>query len=65
MPTLARRKVVSFTYPLFRTDNRIFIKNPNNAFNYVAYIEPFYYTTWIAIGAFCILTPLLLYLAAE
>ena len=60
-----RSKVISYTQPIVQIHNRLFIKNPTNAYNYVAYIEPFHYTTWITIGIFCVLTPLFLYLATK
>ena len=36
---------------------QLFIKNPTevNAFNYMAFIEPYTYQSWISLGIFCFL----------
>ena len=40
----------------------IFIKNPTNVYNYVAYLEPMAYLSWVIVVVFLIFTPPFLYL---
>ena len=60
--TLARSAVVSFPQPIVQIHYQLFIKNPTGTFNYMAYIEPLHYLSWIVIGFFCIVTPLFPYM---
>ena len=63
--TMARRKVVSFCDPMTESFNTLFIKNPSQAFNFAAYVEPMHYLSWIFVIVFCLLTPTFLYITTK
>jgi hypothetical protein len=42
-----------------------FIKNPTGSLNYLAYVEPFYWTTWAFLFFFVMATPPFLFAAAK
>ena len=52
---------MTFAQPITQIYHSLFIKNPTGTFNYVAYIEPLQYMSWIGIGLFVILTPPFMY----
>ena len=47
--TQSRAESVSFSLPLNYASQSIFIKNPANVYNYLAYLEPLTYWSWISI----------------
>ena len=59
--TMERSAVMTFAQPITQIYHSLFIKNPTGTFNYVAYIEPLQYMSWIGIGLFVILTPPFMY----
>ena len=63
--TMARRKVVSFLDPMTADPALLFIRNPSQAFNFAAYIEPMHYLAWIFVIVFCLLTPPFLYITTK
>ena len=63
--TQDRSKVITFAQPITQIFHSLFIKNPTGALNYMAYIEPLHYTSWIVIALFCILTPPFLHITTQ
>ena len=63
--TMARRKVVSFLDPMTADPTLLFIRNPSQAFNFAAYIEPMHYLAWIFVIVFCLLTQPFLYITTK
>ena len=63
--TKARSEVVTFAHPIGQFYWSLFIQNPSGAFNYMAYIKPLSYKTWLCVGLFCILTPFILFLGNQ
>ena len=61
--TQARSEVVSFAHPMGKLHCSLFIQNPSGSLNYMAYIEPMNYMTWLSVGLCCILTPFILFLS--
>ena len=61
----ARLAFCSFTTPLELSFQSLFIKNPSETFNFVAYIEPMHYLAWAFVIIFSIVTPPFLYLAVR
>ena len=57
-----RSQVVDFTHTILETSFNIVIKNPVGNPNYMAYILPFTYISWICVGLFCLVAPLFLFL---
>ena len=47
--TQSRAESVSFSTPLNYGSQSIYIKNPANVYNYLAYLEPLTYWSWISI----------------
>ena len=62
--TKERNEVISFTFPTHQLHHLLFIRNPLDSFNWQSYTEPLYYTAWIMIGVFCLVTPFFLYATA-
>ena len=62
--TKERNEVISFTFPTHQLHHLLFIRNPLDSFNWASYTEPLYYTAWIMIGVFCLVTPFFLYVTA-
>jgi hypothetical protein len=60
--TLGRSSVISFSQPITKVYNMVFIKNPTGAFNFNAYTEPLTYQSWVAIKNFLIAVPPVVYL---
>ena len=63
--TSERAKVMSFSQPLTQIYHSLFIKNPTGNLNYTAFIDPFYWTTWLFLLIFIALTPPFLYAGAK
>ena len=63
--TQQRSAVVTFAMPIFDAYFALFIKNPNDNFNIMAYIEPVHWLAWIGIFVFLATVPPLLYLAVR
>ena len=47
--TYERSAVMTFTTPLTQIYHSLFIKNPAETFNYLAYIEPMHWLSWVGI----------------
>ena len=59
--SLVRSQAVSFVNPLANGRMTYFMKNPKEgAINYQAYTEPLRNLTWLSIGVFCVILPILL-----
>ena len=58
--TGARSQVVTFGYPIAVAYNSLFIKN-HQALNLMAYFEPYLFTSWLFLGAFCLLTSIMFF----
>ena len=63
--TLARSQVISFLIPFTEYYHALFIKNPNESYNYMAYIEPLNWLAWLMILVFVIFAPTLMWIAAR
>ena len=63
--TLERSQVVSYSHPVGDVYHTFFIKNPTDTFNMAAYTNTLTGLAWIAIGLFCIICPVFMYLATQ
>ena len=63
--TRARSDVITFAQPITQIYHSLFIQNPSGTFNYMAYIEPLHYLSWVFVGVFCIVTPPAIFLTAQ
>ena len=63
--TISRTEVVSFLVPLDVVSHRLFIKNPSHVYNYTAYLEPLTFWSWVSIGIFLLIAPILLFIMAR
>ena len=63
--THARSKVITFAQPIRETYHSLFIQNPSNTLNYMAYVEPLHYLAWMLVGMFCLVTPIFIFLIAK
>ena len=63
--TAARSEVITFALPITQIYHSLFIQNPSGTVNYMAYIEPLHYLAWTAVGTFCLVTPLFMFLTAK
>ena len=63
--TKERSTVVAFTDTISESYHSLFIKNPAETFNLMAYIEPMHWLTWIGLFVLLATVPPLLYLAAR
>ena len=63
--TMDRSLVISFAEPITQIYHSLFIQNPTGNLNFMAYIEPFYWTTWLFLVFFICATPPILYSAAK
>ena len=63
--TNARSEAISFAHPVGQVYFSLYIQNPSGALNYMAYIEPMTNMTWLCVGLFCILSPLILFLTNQ
>ena len=60
-----RSTVMTFASPIFRVYYSLFIKNPADIFNIMAYIEPMHWLAWIGMFVLLATVPPLLYLAVR
>ena len=63
--TQERSTVITFASPIFDTYYSLFIKNPAEIFNIMAYIEPMHWLTWVGMLVLLATVPPLLYLAVR
>ena len=63
--TQERSTVITFASPLFEVYYSLFIKNPAEIFNIMAYIEPMHWLAWIGMLVLLATVPPLLYLAVR
>ena len=63
--TRARSDVITFAQPITQIYHSLFIQNPSGTFNYMAYIEPMKNMSWLMIGAFCLVAPIVLFFTTE
>ena len=63
--TRARSDVITFAQPITQIYHSLFIQNPSGTFNYMAYIEPLHYLSWIFVGVFSVVTPPAIFLTAK
>ena len=61
--TKERSSVISFASPIARIYHSLFIKNPAENFNIMAYIKPMHWLAWICLFVLLATVPPLLYLA--
>jgi hypothetical protein len=60
-----RSTVITFASPLFEVYYSLYIKNPADIFNIMAYIEPMHWLAWIGMFVLLATMPPLLYLAVR
>ena len=60
--TQERSAVITFGTPITQIYHSLFIRNPAETFNFVAYIEPMHWSSWFGIFIFIIIVPPLLFL---
>ena len=65
MVTQQRSTVITFASPMFEVYYALFIKNPAEIFNIMAYIEPMHWLTWVGMLVLLATVPPLLYLAVR
>ena len=63
--TMERSEVITFAQPITQIFHSIFIKNPSGSLNYMAYVEPLRYSSWILVAIFCLVTPTFLYITTR
>jgi hypothetical protein len=63
--TEERSTVMTFTNTISESYHSLFIKNPAETFNLMAYIEPMHWITWIGLFVLLATVPPLLYLAVR
>ena len=63
--TQERSTVITFASPMFEVYYALFIKNPAEIFNIMAYIEPMHWLTWVGMLVLLATVPPLLYLAVR
>ena len=63
--TEERSTVMTFTNTISESYHSLFIKNPAETFNLMAYIEPMHSLTWIGLFVLLATVPPLLYLAVR
>ena len=63
--TEERSAVMTFTSPISQGYHSLFVKNPAETFNIMAYIEPMHWMTWIGLVFLLAAVPPLLYLAVR
>ena len=61
--TQEQSTVITFAIPLYEVYYALFIKNPNEIFNIMAYIEPMHWLAWVGMLVLLATVPPLLYLA--
>ena len=60
-----RSTVITFASPIYMTYFSLFIKNPSETFNIMAYIEPMHLLAWVGMFVLLATVPPLLYLAVR
>ena len=63
--TQERSTVITFASPIYETYFSLFIKNPSETFNIMAYIEPMHLLAWVGMFVLLATVPPLLYLAVR
>ena len=63
--THERSAVMTFSTPLTQIYHSLFIKNPAETFNYLAYIEPMHWLSWVGIFLLIVTVPQILFLTAR
>ena len=61
--THERSAVMTFATPITQIYHVLFIKNPAETFNYMAYIEPMHWLVWVGLFVLLATLPPFLYLA--
>ena len=61
--TFERSQAISFGFPFRNVEFVLAIQTPINSLNYLAYLEPFSFWTWICVVLSVMICPFLLYLA--
>ena len=61
--TRERSAVMTFASPVGQIYHSLFIKNPAETFNFLAYIEPMHWLVWVCLFVLLATLPPLLYLA--
>ena len=59
--TVARSEVVTFGHPIAIVHDNLFIKNPAQILNLMAYFEPYKFKSWILVGALFLTTSTILF----
>ena len=60
--TQARSEVISFALPILQVYQSLFIQNPSNTLNYMAFVEPLHYSAWMLVLIFCLVAPIFIFL---
>ena len=63
--THERSMVMTFATPITQIYHALFIKNPAETFNYMAYIEPMDWLSWVGIFVMIVTVPPLLFMTAR
>ena len=63
--TLERSAVMTFASPITQIYHSLFIKNHAETFNYMAYIEPMHWLTWVGLIVLITTIPPFLFLTAK
>ena len=63
--TQERSIAITFAQPIMEVYNSLFIKNPPETFNNMAYIEPMHWLAWVGMLVLLATVPPLLYLAVR
>ena len=61
--TQERSAVMTFASPITQIYHTLFIKNPAENFNFMAYIEPLHWFAWVGLLVLLVTVPPILYLA--
>ena len=61
--TQERSTVITFATPIMEMYHTLFIKNPAESYNFMAYIKPMHWLSWIFLIVLLATVPPLLYLA--
>ena len=62
---MERGVVITFANPITQIYHSLFIKNPAETFNWMAYIEPLHWLAWTIIVVFLLSAPPVLWIAAR
>jgi hypothetical protein len=63
--TKARSEVISFSTPITMFYHSVFIKNPVDSYNIIAYIEPFRPLSWFGLFWFILISSVFLYTSSR